>query len=79
MNQVLFMWISIIAISILGTLAHFVYEFAHHNKTVGIFAAVNESTWEHIKYCTRIGDGTTHIDVVWGGFGERGAGKYGII
>lgn len=49
MDQALFMWISIIAISILGTLAHFVYEFAHHNRTVGIFAAVNESTWEHIK------------------------------
>ena len=49
MDQTLFMWISIITISILGTLAHFIYESAHHNKTIGLFAAVNESTWEHIK------------------------------
>ena len=49
MDQTLFMWISVVVISVLGTLAHFVYDFTNHNKTVGIFAAVNESTWEHIK------------------------------
>lgn len=36
-------------ISLLGTLLHFVYEKSNHNKVVGIFGAVNESTWEHIK------------------------------
>lgn len=25
------------------------YEFSGHNKIVSLFAAVNESTWEHIK------------------------------
>ena len=43
------MWLSIIIISILGTLFHFLYDISKHNKVVGLFAAVNESTWEHIK------------------------------
>lgn len=41
--------ISIIVISILGTILHFTYEFSNYNKFVGIISAVNESTWEHIK------------------------------
>ena len=41
--------ISIIVISVVGTLSHFLYDFTNHNKYVGLFAAVNESTWEHIK------------------------------
>lgn len=49
MDQTLFMWISIIVISVLGTLAHFLYEISHHNKITGLFTAVNESAWEHIK------------------------------
>ena len=44
-------YIRIILIAIFGTLLHFVYELSHHNKYVAIFAAVNESTWEHIKIC----------------------------
>lgn len=36
-------------ISIIGTLLHFTYDFSNHNKIVGLFSAVNESTWEHIK------------------------------
>lgn len=43
------MIISIIIISIIGTFLHFLYDITKHNKVVGIFAAVNESTWEHIK------------------------------
>ena len=43
------MWISILVISIIGTFAHFLYDWSNHNKIVGLFAAVNESTWEHIK------------------------------
>lgn len=42
---------SIIFICIVGTFLHFLYELSHHNKFVAIFAAVNESTWEHIKIC----------------------------
>lgn len=36
-------------ISIIGPLLHFAYDFSKHNKVVGLFSAVNESTWEHIK------------------------------
>lgn len=43
------MWLSIIIISILGTFFHFLYDISKHNKVIGLFAAVNESTWEHIK------------------------------
>lgn len=41
--------ISFLVISIIGTLLHFAYEWSNHNKVVSLFAAVNESTWEHIK------------------------------
>lgn len=43
------MWISIIIICLVGTFLHFLYEISNHNKYVALFAAVNESTWEHIK------------------------------
>lgn len=41
--------IGTIIISTVGTLAHFLYDITRHNKIIGLFAAVNESTWEHIK------------------------------
>ena len=41
--------ISFLVISIVGTLLHFVYEWSNHNNIISLFAAVNESTWEHIK------------------------------
>ena len=44
-------YVGIIFISLFGTFLHFLYELSHHNKFVAIFAAVNESTWEHIKIC----------------------------
>lgn len=34
---------------VLGTLSHFFYGWSGENRLVGIFAAVNESTWEHLK------------------------------
>ena len=47
------MWIhtiiAIVVISLVGTLAHFLYDISKHNKIIGLFTAVNESTWEHIK------------------------------
>ena len=49
MDKILTMWIGIIVIATIGTLAHFLYELSHHNRIIGLFAAVNESTWEHIK------------------------------
>lgn len=39
----------IIFVSILGTLAHFIYGWSGENHLVGLFSPVNESTWEHIK------------------------------
>ena len=45
----IFMIVSIVIISIFGTLAHFMYDISNHNKFIGLFSAVNESTWEHIK------------------------------
>ena len=44
-----FLIISVIIISIVGTLSHFLYDISNHNRIVGLFSAVNESTWEHIK------------------------------
>ena len=41
--------ISFLIISILGTLLHFTYETSNENVIVGIFSAVNESVWEHLK------------------------------
>ena len=41
--------ITTVIISIVGTLAHFLYDITNHNKFIGLFTAVNESTWEHIK------------------------------
>lgn len=40
---------SIIFIVTLGTLSHFIYGWLGENPIAGIFVAVNESTWEHIK------------------------------
>jgi len=44
-------YIAIIVIFLVGASLHFIYEWSHHNKIVAVFAAVNESTWEHIKIC----------------------------
>ncbi len=41
--------IGFIFIFLCGSLFHFVYDISNHNKIVSLFAAVNESTWEHIK------------------------------
>ena len=49
MDHVFNFWLGVVVIATIGTLAHFVYEWSHHNKIAGLFAAVNESTWEHIK------------------------------
>lgn len=32
-----------------GTLLHFVFGWSNHNRIVGFFSPINESTWEHIK------------------------------
>lgn len=45
-NYIIF---SILFIFILGTILHFTYQWSDRNPFVGIFSAVNESTWEHLK------------------------------
>jgi hypothetical protein len=49
MDQILFTWISIIVIFSIGCLAHFLYDIMKGPKALGLFTAINESTWEHIK------------------------------
>jgi len=39
----------IIPLFIIGSLMHFLYNWVKHEKTIAIFAAVNESYWEHLK------------------------------
>ena len=41
--------ITVIFCIIAGTLLHFTYEWSGENIIVGLFSAVNESTWEHLK------------------------------
>lgn len=41
--------IALIICIILGILLHFTYEWSGENMIVGLFSAVNESTWEHLK------------------------------
>ena len=41
--------ITAIVCVILGVLLHFTYEWSGENIIVGVFSAVNESTWEHLK------------------------------
>lgn len=38
-----------LAISIAGTVLHFLYDLSGENPFIGLFSAVNESIWEHLK------------------------------
>ena len=40
---------STLFVLIIGTLLHFTFELFNQNLLIGIFSAVNESTWEHLK------------------------------
>jgi len=41
--------IGFIFVVIFGSLLHFVYQWSGSKRIVGLFAPVNESTWEHLK------------------------------
>ena len=41
--------LGMVFIIILGSLLHFTFEWSNYNSLVGIFSAVNESVWEHLK------------------------------
>ena len=49
MNAKLYNIIRFLIISTMGVLLHFTYEWTDKNPAVGIFSAVNDSTWEHLK------------------------------
>lgn len=59
------LYLGIFLITLVGVALHFLYELCHHNKIVAVFAAVNESVWEHIK----IGMTPTFIWCIIFGFG----------
>ena len=41
--------VGIVFIFLLGSLFHFTYELSNNNFFVGLFSAINESTFEHMK------------------------------
>lgn len=45
----LWLVIGFFSLTILGSLLHFTYEWSHRSPIVGMFSAVNESVWEHLK------------------------------
>jgi len=51
MNRSVLRWelVGIAVISIAGSVLHFVFEWSGGLEPVGVFAAVNESVWEHFK------------------------------
>ena len=42
-------WILFFGVAAAGTLLHFAYRWSGGSPAVGVFAAVNESVWEHMK------------------------------
>ena len=42
-------FIGIFFVLIIGTLAHFLYDWTGNNHIVGFFTPINESIWEHMK------------------------------
>ena len=49
MKSKAYLYLSALATVILGTLLHFTYQWSGRNPVIGIFSAVSESTWEHLK------------------------------
>jgi hypothetical protein len=39
----------VLPLGFVGSLLHFLFDWTNHNRFVAVFAAVNESYWEHIK------------------------------
>lgn len=44
-----FMIVAIVFSLIFGVLLHFLFEISDYNRIIGLFSAVNESVWEHLK------------------------------
>ena len=43
------LFFGMIGVGVLGTLFHFAYDFTGQNRFIGLFVAIGESTWEHMK------------------------------
>ena len=41
--------IGFFTVSLMGVVAHFLFELSGNNTFIGLFTPVNESTWEHLK------------------------------
>ena len=54
-----------LAITLIGSILHFTYAWSGRNKFVAVFAAVNESTWEHIKLALSGIFVCTLVDMWW--------------
>ena len=50
-QNIVFMWesMAVLFMVIVGSLLHFAFEWSGRSRFVGIFSAVNESVWEHLK------------------------------
>lgn len=48
-NFLKFQIASAIFVIALGTILHYTFQWSGENRIVGLFSAVNESTWEHLK------------------------------
>ncbi len=51
MRKSLYLWqfFGFFIVAILGTILHFLYDWTGGNTLVGLFSAINESIWEHMK------------------------------
>lgn len=45
----IFELLSTIFVVFFGFILHFLYEWTNENPIIGVFGAINESTWEHLK------------------------------
>jgi len=48
-NVFIYELLGMVFIIVLGSLLHFTFELSGHQPVVGVFSAVNESVWEHLK------------------------------
>ena len=84
----LYIILGIIFTIITGTLLHFAYEWSGQNPIVGLVAAVNESTWEHMKLLffpmlvfeiyQHIKLGKEYPDIIYGGMYANVIGIFAI-
>lgn len=66
-----------VLVILVGSMLHFVYDFGHRNKYLGVIGAVNESTWEHMKIALFPMVAAMMVDgLFWGGEPNYFIGKF---